>query len=82
MTMGVAASEVSRAMIDGGSYSPHTVAQALCSFRLLYWLQRWLVRGDGDGGAAHHSPFPCRIRGMGAPCGRQPTCFFIGVLLG
>ena len=83
MTMGVAASDVSGAMTDGGGYSPHTW-HGRCARLGCYtaWLPRWLARGDGDGVAAHCSPLPCHICGMGAPRGRQPTCFLVGVLLG
>ena len=84
MTMGVAASEVSGAMMDGGGYSPH-MWHGRCACLCCYpaWLQRWLVRwGDGDGVAAHCSPLPCHVRGMGAPRSRQLACFLVGMLLG
>ena len=83
MMTGVATSKVSRAMTDGGGYSPH-MWHGRCARLGCYTarLQRWLARGNGNGVAAHHSPLPCHIRGMGAPRGHQPTCFLVGVLLG
>ena len=52
MMMGVAASEVSRAMMNRGGCSPHTwhghCARSLCCYTT--WLQRWSARwGDDDG---------------------------------
>ena len=56
MTMGVAASDVSGAMRDGGGYSP----RALCSFRLLHGLAAKVV-SEGQWQWRGCSPFPVAL---------------------
>ena len=83
----MAANEVSGAMTNRGGCSPRMQHGAVLvhythTCGTTAWLQRWLARGDGDGVAAHRPPLPCHVRGMGAPRGRQLTCFLVGMLLG